>query len=46
MQKPEKMPFEKFIDTMMFFYVDDSFEDKMELEQKKRIKETSIANNN
>ena len=34
------MSFEKFIDTMMSFYVDDSFEDKMELEQKKRIKET------
>lgn len=28
------------MNTMMSFYVDDSFEDKMELEQKQRIKET------
>lgn len=40
MEKPEKIPFEEFMDTMMSFYVDDSFEDRMELEQKQRIKET------
>lgn len=40
MEKPEKIPFEEFMDTMMSFYVDDTFEDKMELEQKQRIKET------
>ena len=40
MEKPEKISFEEFMDTMMSFYVDDSFEDKMELEQKQRIKET------
>ena len=40
MEKPEKIPFEEFMNTMMSFYVDDLFEDKMELEQKQRIKET------
>lgn len=40
MEKPEKLPFEEFMDTMMSFYVDDSFEDRMELVQKQRIKET------
>lgn len=34
------MPFEEFKDTMVSFYVEDSFEDKMESEQKQRIKET------
>lgn len=40
MEKPEKISFDEFMDTMISFYVDDSFEDKMELEQKQRIKET------
>ncbi len=38
MEKPEKIPFEEFMNTMISFYVDDSFEDKVELEQKQRIK--------
>ncbi|MCM1501012.1 MAG: hypothetical protein NC124_21345 [Clostridium sp.] len=40
MKKPEKLSFEEFMNTMISFYVDDSFEDKMEWEQKQRIKET------
>lgn len=40
MNKPEKIMFSDFIDSMTSFYIDESFEDKMEHEQKIRQRET------
>lgn len=40
MNKPEKIMFSDFVDSMTSFYIDESFEDKMEHEQKIRQRET------
>ena len=40
MNKPEKIMFSDFVDSMTSFYIDESFENKMEHEQKIRQRET------
>ena len=40
MNKPEKIMFSDFVDSMTSFYIDESFEEKMEHEQKIRQRET------
>lgn len=40
MNKPEKIMFSDFVDSMTSFYIDEGFEDRMEHEQKIRQRET------
>lgn len=40
MTKPEKLAFSDFLDSMTSFYINKNFEDRMESEQKNRLRET------